>query len=234
MYNHLFFPPFQVCVEYFEHFWVSASYSTFFYVVLYLLPVVVMCATYGKIAYTLWVRAPIGETPEGSSRDRRLTEKKRVVRMLLVIMVLFAVSWFPFFTCHIYRLFHQHESGSFRVTMAVLQLFGYSNSCSNPIIYCFLNQSFRQNFLKSLCLGGARRRRGTYTSAFSMDNDKSMGKFETTGNSILADHESKYNKYELTTRVNGKMDTMGNNILTDPERKHGKYEMTASVNNSKL
>lgn len=187
----------MVCVEYFGDFRFSATYTIIFYVVLYLAPVIIMCATYGKIAHTLWIREPIGETLEGS-HDRRLSEKKRVVRMLLVIMILFSVSWFPFFTCHVYLLWQTHSMDSFRITMAVFQLFGYSNSCSNPIVYCFLNQSFRQNFLKSICIGS--KKRNAYTSAFSMDNDRA-GKSDSTRNSTLTDQDSKSgNKFEMAKR----------------------------------
>ena len=187
----------MVCTEFFREFALSAAYTIIFYLVLYLIPVIVMFATYGKIAYTLWVREPIGEIAEGS-RDRRMSEKKRVVRMLVVIVVLFAISWFPFFTGHVYLLFHD-SSESFRITMAILQLFGYSNSCTNPIVYCFMNQSFRQNYLKYLPFRS--RRSGTFTSGYSMDNDRTTGKFETTNNTILMDESKNGNRYEVINQT---------------------------------
>jgi len=66
-----------------------------------------MLTAYGRIAYTLWFHStPPGElTVTGldavGACCKRLDERKRVVRMLLVIVSVFAVSWFPFFTLQV-------------------------------------------------------------------------------------------------------------------------------------
>ena len=44
-------------------------------------------------------------TPSTDAFRRRLAEKKRIVRMLVVVVALFALGWFPFFTVHVYQLF---------------------------------------------------------------------------------------------------------------------------------
>jgi hypothetical protein len=57
----------------------------------------------------------------------RLQEKKRIVRMLVLIVALFTLSWFPFFTVQLYLLVdpHGHRTHSIRMTLAILQLVGY-------------------------------------------------------------------------------------------------------------
>ena len=60
----------QICVEYFADKRLEMAYTSFFYVVVYLLPVVTMLATYGTIAVILWRRSPIGDSPD-SLRDSR-------------------------------------------------------------------------------------------------------------------------------------------------------------------
>jgi len=91
-----------VCAEYFRDPRLSIAYTMVVYVVLYLVPVCTMFVTYGKIAHTLWIRGPIGESTDNPRENkRRLLEKQRIVRMLIVIVVVFAVSWFPFFTCQV-------------------------------------------------------------------------------------------------------------------------------------
>lgn len=182
-----------VCVEYFESQRLAVVYTCFFYVVLYIFPVVTMVATYGTIAVRLWRRRPIGESADARrDGDRRLREKQRIVRMLVVVVFLFVVSWFPFFTLQVYLLCDEAEQRvtlhSFRVAMAFLQLIGYSNSCANPIVYCFMNDSFQTNFLKTLrCrwlktepTGAKRRRRSSGTEA-----DKTNGATSTTRNTAL-------------------------------------------------
>ena len=71
--------------------------------------VLTMLVAYGRIAYTLWFHSRPGEpTATGLQLDsvgavsKRLGERKRVVRMLVVIVSVFAVSWFPFFSLQVY------------------------------------------------------------------------------------------------------------------------------------
>ena len=162
-----------VCVEYFPEAWMSFAYTVFFYAILYLGPVLIMCLTYGKIAYTLWLRTPVDDLICNQDASRRIEEKRRIIRMLVVIVALFTICWFPFFTCQIYLLFYTgpaFHKVSFRITMAFFQLFGYSNSCINPIVYCLLSESFRQHFVKTIC-NGLKRLAGKH-SRISNDTSK--------------------------------------------------------------
>jgi len=67
-----------------------------------------MLVAYGRIAYTLWFHSRPGEPTATGQLDsvgavsKRLDERKRVVRMLVVIVSVFAVSWFPFFSLQVY------------------------------------------------------------------------------------------------------------------------------------
>lgn len=82
-----------------------------------------MIIAYGRIAVTLWRRTPPGEQLEpdggGEAGAKRLAERKRIVRMLVIIVGLFALSWFPFFTAQVnkqsarffYRYFCEHTNG---------------------------------------------------------------------------------------------------------------------------
>lgn len=186
-----------VCVEYFHDHRLAIAYTSVFYVVLYVFPVVTMFATYGTIATKLWRRRPIGESTDSQREsDRRLREKQRIVRMLVVIVVMFAVSWFPFFTVQVYLLFDdasqrlQHQS--FRVAMAFFQLLGYSNSCVNPIVYCFMNASFQKNFFKTLSCrwmlarepGESKRRRRSSCT----DGDRVNGATTASTHNSALDH----------------------------------------------
>ena len=149
-------PPFRIsyqCVEYFPSDHYAIAYTLIFYLLLYLTPIVIMALAYGSIAHTLWIRGPIGETPDCmSDAQRRLLEKRRVIRMLATIVVTFVILWFPFFTSQVYLLFYSiHHT---RTVLAIFQLLGYANTCTNPLIYCFLNVNFRLHFTKivSVCV----------------------------------------------------------------------------------
>jgi hypothetical protein len=58
-----------MCVEYFSDHTRGIVYTVFYYVILYLFPVITMFVTYGTIASKLWHRQIIGETPPDSQRD---------------------------------------------------------------------------------------------------------------------------------------------------------------------
>ena len=66
-----------------------------------------MLVAYGRIAHTLWFHATPGEVTltglDAVGACKRLDERKRVVRMLFVIVSVFAVSWFPFFSLQVNR-----------------------------------------------------------------------------------------------------------------------------------
>ena len=69
-----------------------------------MLQVLTMLVMYGRIAHTLWFHTTPGElasTGFDGASAKRLDERKRVVRMLVIIVSVFAVSWFPFFTLQV-------------------------------------------------------------------------------------------------------------------------------------
>ena len=63
-----------------------------------------MLVAYGRIAHTLWFHTTPGEFTSTGFDAKRLDERKRVVRMLVIIVSVFAVSWFPFFTLQVHAL----------------------------------------------------------------------------------------------------------------------------------
>ena len=137
-------------------------------------PVAVISVTYGRLARKLWRRKPIGELSiTKRDADKRQQEKKRIVRMLIVIVILFALSWFPFFTYHVYTLFHHHSPHDTRylIAQAFFELSGYSNCCVNPIIYCFMNDSFQKHFLDTVCCSRRSRKETSHRlSSFTEEN----------------------------------------------------------------
>lgn len=70
----------EVCVEYIADRRLAIAYTSFFYVVVYLLPVMTMLVAYGRIVVTLWRRRPIGDSPQ-TTRDshRRLKVPPHII-----------------------------------------------------------------------------------------------------------------------------------------------------------
>jgi cholecystokinin A receptor len=84
-----------------------------------------------------------------STSATNLMAKKRVIRMLIVIVVLFFLCWMPIFSANAWRAFdtvsaERHLSGT---PISFILLLSYTSSCVNPIIYCFMNKRFRLGFM---------------------------------------------------------------------------------------
>nr|7F8X_A Chain A, Cholecystokinin receptor type A,Endolysin [synthetic construct] len=78
-----------------------------------------------------------------------LMAKKRVIRMLIVIVVLFFLCWMPIFSANAWRAYDT-ASAERRLSgtpISFILLLSYTSSCVNPIIYCFMNKRFRLGFM---------------------------------------------------------------------------------------
>lgn len=82
------------------------------------------------------------------SQHRR---KKRITRMIALIILLFAIFWFPIHVLNIYtKLYPDFPKTEVLFIIKLLaHTLSYTNSCLNPLIYAFLNDIFQKSFLKT-------------------------------------------------------------------------------------
>ncbi|XP_051517022.1 neuromedin-K receptor-like [Myxocyprinus asiaticus] len=131
--------------------WPRPAHDPFMYhvivaVLVYLLPLMVMAATYSRVGLTLWG----GEIPGHSSENFQdhLQAKRKAVKMMVIMVVMFAICWLPY---HVYfivtGLNRELNKWTFiqQIYLSVLWL-SMSSSMYNPIIYCSLNSRFRAGF----------------------------------------------------------------------------------------
>ncbi|XP_005748752.1 tachykinin receptor 3a isoform X1 [Pundamilia nyererei] len=124
----------------------SFMYHIIVTVLVYLLPLVVMGITYTIVGLTLWG----GEIPGDSSDNYhgQLRAKRKVVKMMIVVVVMFALCWLPY---HIYFIatglnkFLSKWKYIQQVYLSIMWL-AMSSTMYNPIIYCCLNSRFRAGF----------------------------------------------------------------------------------------
>lgn len=78
--------------------------------------------------------------------------KKRVVRMLIVLVLLFFIAWTPTWIMNMWHAVNPRKVygflGRHKALILVVRLMSYSSACVNPIVYCFMNRSFRNGFLE--------------------------------------------------------------------------------------
>ncbi|XP_029807058.1 pyroglutamylated RF-amide peptide receptor, partial [Suricata suricatta] len=135
-------------------------YTTFILVILYLLPLMLMLILYSKIGYELWIKKRVGDcsvlrTIHGKEMSKIARKKKRAVVMMVTVVALFAVCWAPFHVVHMmieYSNFEkEYDDVTIKMIFAIVQIIGFSNSICNPIVYAFMNENFKKNFLSAVC-----------------------------------------------------------------------------------
>lgn len=115
----------------------------------YLLPLVVITVCYLLIWRRVFLRQPPGELQQ--STDKIIQKSKvKVVKMLMMVIILFAFSWLP-----LYIIFTRIKLGgplaateewAIFMILPFAQWLGASNSCINPILYAYFNKKFRLGF----------------------------------------------------------------------------------------
>ncbi|MFH4973656.1 hypothetical protein AB6A40_000365 [Gnathostoma spinigerum] len=87
-----------------------------------------------------------------NNQDKALSAVKKANRMLIALVILFAICWMPSFVWWMFvrtgDLLNQRIwSDSVNTVITILT---YISTCTNPLTYCFLNQSFRQSLIQHL------------------------------------------------------------------------------------
>ncbi|KAH7640762.1 hypothetical protein DERF_000423, partial [Dermatophagoides farinae] len=125
-------------------------YNLLFLVLTYLLPLMTMAIAYTLMARVLWGSKQIGETSQAQASLVR--SKQKVVRMLICVVIVFAVCWLPY---HVYFLTTYQwpelttARGIQHIFLAIYWLAMF-NSVLNPIILLLMNKRFRRYSTKFL------------------------------------------------------------------------------------
>ena len=118
----------------------------------YLIPLLFICVFYLLIGVRVWKRNVRGI--RGSRAERNINKSKtRILSMLVVVFVMFALSWLPLYSIELRILFGKTPDVNEKVLlrnylMPIAQWLGASNSCVNPFIYCYFSTNFRNSILQ--------------------------------------------------------------------------------------
>ena len=137
-----------------ETFRVLKIFHICLFVIIYALPLLITI-----IIYTLICRIMIQRTIPGNSSDSNRVvvdrSRRKVVRLLIIICVVFALCWFPTYVNH-YFWFVRPDLGH-KLPFGVSFLFAWiahANSAINPCLYILFNNSFRHALfalLRNMC-----------------------------------------------------------------------------------
>ncbi|XP_036384588.1 QRFP-like peptide receptor [Megalops cyprinoides] len=154
-YDFLFDVRYICCQEVWPHNQQRRAYTTVLSVLLFLIPMATMAVLYFKIIRELWgkhrVHAIMLETLE-SEISKITRRKRRAVRMMVTVVLLFGVCWAPFHLVSLlsdYGMLHLNSDSEF-VVFSVVQLLGFSNSVCNPVVYVTLGDNFKKDLVGRL------------------------------------------------------------------------------------
>ncbi|XP_068614150.1 substance-K receptor-like [Brachionichthys hirsutus] len=122
------------------------SYQYAVILLIYLLPLLVMLVTYSLVGRSLWGGRIPGEATD--HYHNQITAKRKVVKMMVVVVVTFAMCWLPYHVYFILGSFNKEIYKEHYIQQVYLAIFwlAMSSTMYNPIIYCCLNQRFRAGF----------------------------------------------------------------------------------------
>lgn len=111
-----------------------------------------------------------------TKRMRTVNKDSVMLRTILVVVIVFAVCWSPFF---IISLLYQYcfectffYEDNFETIVLIMRLLTYFNSCCNPFIYGYLNIDFRNAFTTSKQKLKKQTSINSFTAAHDIDTKR--------------------------------------------------------------
>ncbi|XP_059139122.1 allatostatin-A receptor-like [Physella acuta] len=134
----------------------KAFFGSFFFFG-YVIPLGITMLMYGLMLKRLLY----GVVPGGANQSAEsIRAKKRVTRMVVIVVVIFAICWLPIQVILFTQKFQeeQERSAAYISIQMAANCLAYMNSCVNPILYAFLSENFRRSFRRFLCCTESSRR----------------------------------------------------------------------------
>ncbi|XP_047103613.1 bombesin receptor subtype-3-like [Schistocerca piceifrons] len=116
-----------------------AMYNVVFLCVTYLVPVTAMAVCYGLMGRQLWGDRAIGESTD--RQQEAVRSKRKVVRMLVLVVSIFASCWLPYHAYFVYA-YHDPAMASSSYAQHLYLCFYWlamANAGVNPAIYYWMN-----------------------------------------------------------------------------------------------
>ncbi|KAL5016445.1 hypothetical protein ScPMuIL_006034, partial [Solemya velum] len=164
----------------------QACYQFVLIAVLYVIPLVLMAWMYAQIVVVLRRKDIPGATMTSTrpmiggkifTREEQIVSRNKAARMLITVVVVFAVCHFPVHLFNILRYTGALNDGNGKaisIMALIVHWLPYYNSSINPVIYNFMSAKFRKEFRRACfcCVRHFRNRRirsrsGTFNTQYS-------------------------------------------------------------------
>lgn len=138
----------------------KGAYSIASMLVQYVLPIVIVTIAHAQICNKLKYRMVTqsrqgGASPFHKKKNERQSRRKRKTNVLLsTIAVVFALSWMPLNLFNILTEFQKdvfhNQALDINLAYVICHTLVLSSACTNPVLYGWLNENFRIEFVKVL------------------------------------------------------------------------------------
>ncbi|XP_077984682.1 prokineticin receptor 1-like [Glandiceps talaboti] len=137
---------FHFCGEFWPHREITALkvYDMFILVVEFIIPLAIMAFCYAGISLKLWKHKVPGAPRQSQYKKKHGDSKKKSIRILVTIVILFAVCWVPFYSYAIFRDFFPLLHNEYRQTFNIfyiVEALANGNSMVNTTIYIIMNKN---------------------------------------------------------------------------------------------
>ncbi|KFM63252.1 Allatostatin-A receptor, partial [Stegodyphus mimosarum] len=144
---------YSVCIFLSNEGYNYAAYQICFFLSSYIIPLGLIFVLYMLMLKRLW----FGVAPGGRVSAESLRSKKRVTRMVVIVVVIFAVCWCPIQIVLVLKSVDSYGLTPLRIVGQITShILAYMNSCVNPILYAFLSDNFRKAFHKVIACNQKR------------------------------------------------------------------------------
>ncbi|NXC47503.1 NPFF2 protein, partial [Penelope pileata] len=126
-------------------------YTTVLFANIYLAPLSLIVIMYARISIALFNTAMPTVGKQSQEQRHGVSKKKqKVIKMLIIVALLFILSWLPLWTLMMLSDYASLSDVQLQIINIYIYPFAhwlaFSNSSINPIIYGFLNENFRRGF----------------------------------------------------------------------------------------
>ncbi|XP_016316068.1 neuropeptide FF receptor 1-like [Sinocyclocheilus anshuiensis] len=123
-------------------------YTTVLFLHVYVIPLLLIMLMYGRIGAKLYATAVLAsaEQPDVPTSQRKI----RVIKMLIVVALLFMLSWLPLWTLMLLTDYARPDEDNLELLTSYIfplsHWLAFSNSSVNPFIYGYFNENFKRGF----------------------------------------------------------------------------------------
>ncbi|CAF3803464.1 unnamed protein product [Rotaria magnacalcarata] len=211
-----------------EEYWPQYTSRRFFnfssLILQYLIPFSVISFSY----YKVWVALARRSLP-GRTRIREEVEicrKKRTNRMLIAMVVIFAICWLPLNIVHMVAEFHRSQLSHYKVLFLSTHVIAMSSTIYNPFLYSWLNDNFRKEFQKivpclfKVCCCLNRRQSNNLSTQLTNMGDADFydrpSTYQIPAESTIGTSTQNYSQMKQSTS-NGKLNGLGMKKINNQE-----------------